>query len=394
MNHFYFQPRNFRHELVEREGCAPPVTLKPVMQFGVGIITAASIAGVAGIAGALISSDSSSNAAQQQANAQLTSAQLAAKSQSDTNAQNLSEFQQARGSEGSAIFPTYMTGLEKELGTNLQSDYNNSAVPLSSFQKADAGLIPAEAGAVKTTNDIFNGGITNQMLASAQPVEQAQLATAKSSSLDALSKTLDQIDAQQASHGFGGDSYANRLASFQGYKAQGDAVGAANLSNLQTNQDIKNYGNITLPMNNLTTPYNMAQQAGQMAFLPQSQYLNSVGQRMNNLNMMRLGYTQPFQATPLPTPGAGAFSGSANASLAQAAGATNVGNSISSAATQLFSQQQTSGAGGVAPNSSINLTAQDLTPITLGGPPTATDALGASVDSSSLNLNSDGNEFI
>jgi hypothetical protein len=59
---FYFQPRNFRHELAEKEGCAPRQSCKPNLSCGIGVATGIGltaglgiVGGVAGIGGSLAS---------------------------------------------------------------------------------------------------------------------------------------------------------------------------------------------------------------------------------------------------------------------------------------------------------------------------------------------------
>ena len=297
-------------------------------------IVAASILGGTALVGGIASSVLSSNA-------QEKSAKLAAQSQQQANQQNYQMFEEAHGSNGSAVLPQYLKNpdgsyFEGKLGSDLIGSYNNTSTPLSTFQAATAGLAPAQANANNLTNQVFNGGVTNGMLGNAAPVQAARMATARSSSMDALHKTLDEIDAQQASRGITGDSYGNRLLSFQAGKSAGDSIGAANLQNLQETADIKNYGNYTLPLQNMQLPYAMSQQAGNMAFLPQDQYLQSISQRMQPFNMLKIGYTGPFQYQPLPTPGPGAFSGAANA-LASLGG---VASQAGGAAMQLYQQHQ------------------------------------------------------
>ena len=126
------------------------------------------------------------------------------------------------------------------------------------------------------------------------------------------------------------------------------------MANAQQTADIRNYGDVTLPLNNITLPYTQAQQAGQSAFLPNDQYLQSIGQRMQPLNMLKIGYTGPFQYQPLPTPGPGAFSGGANMASALGGGLSG----LSGAALQYYMHQGAGGAGagsGYYPTSSGGL---------------------------------------
>ena len=292
--YFYCQPRNLRllSESAELEGCQPRISLKPDMRCGIAVSIGL------GVAGAVISSDSSSSS-------QKNSSELAAYSQKKANDQNYKMFEESRGKTGSAVLPLYLGGglFESSLGNDLISAYNGSNVPLSTFQDAVSGFAPAEAKAKQFTNDIFNGGVTSKLLAEAQPVEQART----SSAMDALSKTLASIDAAQAGKGFSGDSYGNRMLQFRGR----EAVGNANVANLAENQQIENYGNVTLPMNNLNLPGDMANKASQFAFLPQNDYLQSLQSRIQPLNFLKIGTGNPPPVQPLPTPPPTAFAPSA-----------------------------------------------------------------------------------
>ena len=291
------------------------------------IVGGATVIGAgAGVVSSMESSDAQQSAAQSEANSQMSANQL-----------NLQEFNQSRGSGGSAVLPTYLqtssgSPFEAQLGQDLVNEYGQTAQPLGVFQNATSKTQQAESGALDLTNNIFNGGVTGEMERNAAPVQAARMATARSSSLDALHKTLDSIDATQASRCYVGDSYGNRLLQFQAGKTAGDAMGAANIANLSDTQATKNYGDIQMPLQNITLPYTQATQSGNMAFLPNDQYLQAQGQRMQNFNMLKL---QPsaFTYTPLPTPGPGAYAGGAGAIAGAASG-------VGSAATQYFQQQQ------------------------------------------------------
>ena len=295
-------------------------------QQQVGIAAAVGVAGIgASIYGAVSS-----------ANATKSAASSAAQSQADANAQNLLEYNQSRGSTGSAVLPTYLTNpngsgtFEQSLGSDLISAYNGSNVPLSSFQSATAPLAPATAAANRFTNDIFNGGITNTLLGEAAPVEAATLSGARQSSMDALNKTLAAIDAAQAGKGFSGDSYGNRMLKFQANKTQGDAVSAANIANLAQNQQIENYGNVTNPQNNLSLPGTMATMDTNMAFAPQAGYLNSLNQRIQPFDFLKLGAGNPPSSAPLPVAPASQVGGTISAT----------GGALTSGALQYYLNQQ------------------------------------------------------
>ncbi len=236
-----------------------------------------------------------------QANAQNAATKGARKSQKEANALTRELYDESRGSTGHALFPTYTGDFEKNLSLDLMKGYEDSAAPLASFETSTRKLAGAETGAEQFTNDIFSGGITKRLLEEAQPVQAARLSSARQSSMDALNKTLAAIDAAQAGKGFTGDSFGNRMLRFAGTRSAGDAVSAAKLANLGEVQQIENYGDVTLPMQNLNLPYNMAQQAGQFSFMPQSNWLSTLKQRLDPLSYMKIGVSQPYQVTPLPT---------------------------------------------------------------------------------------------
>lgn len=295
----------------------------------------------AGIAAAAIGAGATAASGVMSADASRHAANQAADSQKSANDLNYSMFQQAHGSKGSAVLPTYLTGangglFEPQLGSALTGAFDQNNVPLSAFQAATGKTAGAQSDATDLANSVFNGGVTAGMRRNAAPVQAARTATARSSAMDALNKTLDSIDATQASRGYVGDDYGNRLLKFQAGATAGNAMGAADIANKQQTADITNYGDYTLPLQNMQLPFNMAQQGGQMAFLPNDQYLASLGQRMQPLNMLKLGYTGPFQYQPLPTPGPGAFSGAANALGAAAGGAGQLGGAM----FQQYQQQQ------------------------------------------------------
>lgn len=240
------------------------------------------------------------------AGAQANSAESAAMSQKFTNKQNYKMFQESRGSTGSAVLPLYLkssdgTSFESKIGTDLISDYNDAAVPLSDFQAPMTKYAADQTSADAFAGDIFNGGITRKLLDEAKPVQEARLASARSDSMDALNKTLASIDAAQAGKGFTGDSYGNRMLQFQGRKAAGESISAASLQNLGENQQIKNYGDVSLPLQNLMLPNQMTRNAEDMVYLPQNNWLNSLKARLDPFNFLRIGAAQPFQYQPLPT---------------------------------------------------------------------------------------------
>ena len=281
------------------------------------VAAAIGVSAAAGIAGSIIGG-----------NAQADAANAAAKSQMNANQTNYKEYEESRGSQGSAVLPMYLQNpgggtFEGQLGKDLVGAYGNTAVPLSNFENATAPLAPAQQAAGQFTNDIFNGGITSKLQAEAAPGQALRLSTARQSALEGLNKSLAAIDAAQAGKGFSGDSYGNRLLRFQANQTAGNQMGAAAGANAAETQQIQNFGNATLPSQNLTLPYSMATQAGNFSFLPQANYLQSMNERMAPLGFLKMGPGNPPPVQPLPV-SAGLRGGAIAAGIGSATG--SIGN--------------------------------------------------------------------
>lgn len=226
----------------------------------------------------------------------------------NANALNLQQFQQSRGSAGNAILPWYLKspgGQSFEsatLGPELMNSFNatGGSTP-ADFKAISDRLAPGQAGAERTVNDIFSGGTTNRLLQNFAPVAKARVATTREAAIKGLNDTLNDIEAKQAGRGFSGDSFGNRLLSFQARRDAASAGAAAGLQNATEEQGIRNYGDVSLPLQNLSTPSAMAQQAINAFTLPQSAYLDLLGRRLAPLNFLNIHTAAPFQYNPLPT---------------------------------------------------------------------------------------------
>lgn len=308
---------------------------------GVGAVAAA-VAGSA-VLGAGMSYMSSKSAA----DAQKDAANKAKKAQKEANDLNYKQFKEGRGSEGSAVLPLYLKTpeggmFEEKMGKDIMAAYEEGGnLKMGDFGGTVAGLQPAQFGAQKTVSDIFGGGITQKMLANTAPERQARTAAASTTSMEALNKTLANINATQAGRGYSGDSYASRLLQLQAQQATGQAQAQAQAQNLKEIGDIRNYGDVTLPMQNLQQPMAMARQAGQFQMLPSDLYYQMLSQRMQPLNMIKIG-SGTFQYQPLPTPPPDYSNAQMWSSLGQA------GGGLMGAAASYFgaAKAPVSGAGG------------------------------------------------
>jgi len=251
---------------------------------------------VSGTVGAILGSD-----AQNKATAS------ARKSAKEANATNLRMFQESRGSTGSAVLPLYLQSkngglFENQLGQDLVDSYDamhqdpNEA--LANYRGITNRLQPAEAGAIDTANSIFNGGVEKQLEDNFQPVAKARVATTRQGAIDALNKTLDQIDATRATQGFSGDSLANQLLKFKAQRQAGTDIGNATVQNLQDERDIKDNA-LNLKLSNLNLPGQMAQNDANFMNLPDDAYLDNLMKQQQPLQFLRIGTAQAPLVQPL-----------------------------------------------------------------------------------------------
>lgn len=264
------------------------------------------------------------------ATSQNNAADQSAQSQKDANALNKQMYDESRGSTGHAVLPIYFGDQEKALGRDVNSAYDNTYVPLSSYRDALTPFLGAKSGSTRTATGIFNGDVTNTLLSNQAPVGRARVSAARENSLDALHKTLDSIDTAQAAKGFDGDSFGNRLLKFQAAKAGGDAISGANIDNLSEQKSIRDYGNVMLPLQNLNLPYELSRTAANDQFTAQDSWLQGLSQRLQPYNFSKIGYTGPFQYQPIPVGGG----------TSELAGALAGGDQIASGALNYYLKQK------------------------------------------------------
>lgn len=218
----------------------------------------------------------------------------------NTNAQNYQMFQQSRGSQGSAVMPLYMKDFEGQLGKQLPQAYNSmTQTPYSAYQSLAQQYAPMQAAATSTANSIFDGGYQKQLQANAAPVQQARVQFSRQSAIDALNKTLGQINANQAQQGFTGDSYGNRMLAFGANKQMQTDVASANLQNLTENQGIANQA-LQMQLNNLNLPAQLQNNAFNMMNQPSQAYSANLSNALQPLTFLRIGAGQPFQNQNMP----------------------------------------------------------------------------------------------
>lgn len=213
-------------------------------------------------------------------------------------------FQESRGSGGSAVLPLYLRTksgdlFEKQAGSDLIDAYDSTAVPKSSFDSVGQRFGPMADQAQQTAAGIFNGGVQKQMEDNAAPVQKARVSFSRQSAMDALNKTLGEINAAQAGQGYSGDSLGSRMLTFNANKGASDAVSAANLQNLEENRGIADAA-LNLRLSNLNLPNQEEQAAMQTITLPDQAYLSDVSSRLQPMTFLRIGGSQPFQNQNLP----------------------------------------------------------------------------------------------
>jgi hypothetical protein len=219
-----------------------------------------------------------------QANAQDKATEQNAKNVADTNRMNLLLSVMSRGQplsqaeadalgvpelagKSSAILPNYLSDIEKATGTNagkLALALQKNAPTVGDYTQILAPYLAQAGQARNLAGQVLSGDMTRQMLSEAQPVEAGRLEVAsvqKNAALEALDKTLNEIDAIQARKGYSGDSFGNRLLKFNARAGimSGSAANtaAAKLANAQQEESIKNTGR-QLQLSDLTLPETLA----------------------------------------------------------------------------------------------------------------------------------------
>ena len=230
----------------------------------------------------------------------------------NTNALNYQMFRESRGANGNAILPLYMKGFETTLGNDAIRAYNDSLSPTDAAAQAkiiQSNFSPMQDQANQTAEAIFSGGLTAQELAAEAAVAAARqqgVDTKRQSGLEALSQTLNEINAIQAGKGYSSDSLGNRMLKADSMRktfTQSAAdQAAANLETAKERAAIKE-GDITRKLGSLDLPGKMLQQNITVAQSPNNAYLTEEANRQGILNFFKLN-PQVFQNQNLPQVGA------------------------------------------------------------------------------------------
>lgn len=301
-----------------------------------GIATGTAIAlGVGALAaGATAYSASEAADAQEEANEQ-NAANAAA-----TNDKNYQQFLESRGESGTAVLPRYLrapkntltagqrqaliqaglnprdydgTGFfEEKLGRDLMALYEATGgggdyqAQVDANREALQGYADMQRGARDAVGGIFNGQLGNRLRANLAPVQGARLDAAnvnRAAQLEALSATLNEIQAKSRSRGFtGGDSFGKNMLNFNARRIIGgsaaDMISNAKLANAMDSRMLED--NVTmLPVTNASLPYSLGQQEVNQLNLPENMALDQQARRLQPFNFLRIGQNQ-FQYSPLP----------------------------------------------------------------------------------------------
>lgn len=249
---------------------------------------------------------------------------------------NLRLFRESRGSEGSAILPTFFGDTEQDLATEL-SDLTRERhravgtprAQLERFQQIQEQQRPNFEFTNQAVSDVLSGGLERRQLDQAEPVFEArrQLGGAQRRGiLESTQDRLNKIKAADAQAGFigGGSTQQNALLR-QSSQLQGQAAAAeaqAELQNALQRQGIQQQ-NEDLRLRSLSLPLQQARQATEFENLPSEGLARNFRTNLSPFEFFRLNpqafqSPQPPQVGPVPTQGQ--VIGSTIAGLGQGAG--------------------------------------------------------------------------
>jgi hypothetical protein len=251
------------------------------------------------------------------ANAQDDATQANRRNAQETNRLNMRQFRMVRGDKGNAVLPWYLrteSGQPWEgevLGPALTRMFEstNAMSPeeeMAQYRDELTSFLPMRTAANDVAGSVFDGRLERRFQEAAAPVQAARMEIApmkKQAALEALEKTLGEIDAAQAARGFSGDGMGKSRLRFEATRdantAAAEAAVAARLANAEEMQRIAE-GVAGYQLQNLNLPYQLARQNVDQFHLPEDAYLDQVARRLQPLTFVRIGEGQPFQYQPMP----------------------------------------------------------------------------------------------
>jgi hypothetical protein len=264
------------------------------------------------VAGAVVAAGATAYAGSQQSKAAKSANAANAKNVSDTNQLNYELFRQGRGSEGSSLLPLYLerNGQTAEQYLGDQAYTAAQFTPSAAQTYADAQTIqrryqPTIDAATGTVAGLYDGGLLSEeqslLLPLANEREKAA-ATQRQSGLEALSATLNEIQAINRKRGFSGDSLSTNLVRSEARRrTAGDAANTLSSARIQNASDRFQLGrnDINRRVANVNLPFQTAQQAQGFNNFASNAVSQNEQNRQNKFNWFRI---QPgaFQNAQLP----------------------------------------------------------------------------------------------
>ncbi len=267
---------------------------------------------------------------------------------------SLDLYNQARGSQGSALLPLYFgTGdysFEKQLAQDYRDIYDTAyATPgdqITPLRNIANGYMPMIESARKSVGSVFDGSLTRGRLENAAPVMEARTRAANVNSqgiYSALMERINALKAMDAAKGYtGGGSFSqNRLlaATVAGRQQAAGVKSQADLANAMDRRVIMDMG-LDMPISYASMPF---QQAGsEMGFtqMPANMMTQGFAQKLAPLNFYRIGNQGPNLA---PTPQKKAIA-SSNQIWLQAG--SQAANDVADAALSMYGGGMMGGGGG------------------------------------------------
>lgn len=225
-------------------------------------------------------------------------------------AQALKFFDVSRGSEGSAVLPTYQKEAEKRLSDQALAAYNavNALTPeqqLAQYQSDIDPLLQSQKQTTGFVDSIYSDALLRQRQQEAEPVFAARASVARAQKqgiLDDVTARLNAMEAASASNGRVGSGTGFQNALFRStvpLYQQAATVGAQ--ANLQNAQDLYGIGesNRQLKLQSLGLPAQLAQQSIGLRQLPQQAVIANQLTAQKPFGMFNIG-TAAFQPAMPP----------------------------------------------------------------------------------------------
>lgn len=241
--------------------------------------------------------------------------------------------------KSSSILPYYLSDSEREASDYASSIFNTlkrypDANSEAAYREIADKYIPAMDQASEDAIGVFDGSVTDEEIAAAQPVAAARIKLAgarKDAGLEALQEKLNEIKAIQSRKGYTGDSLASSRLRFDATrKILGDAAidqGNAELANAMDSSNIRRNA-IARRLANPNLGIDQARRDIQLQDLPGEGMRDRAEKNISIFNPFRVtGGFQPIQRPERvqPVPSNLGIAATAAAELGQAAASYYLG---------------------------------------------------------------------